>query len=354
MKKCYKTWIQNGLLTLALLLMALAASLTIDALFEAEPLIPLFFVLAVFWVSQLTDGYFWGIASSLFSVLAVNFAFTYPFFAFDFEIVENAVSAVIIMVVSISTCTLTQKLKRHEMLRTEFEKEKMRGNLLRAVSHDLRTPLTAIYGASSTIVENYAVLSDGDKIQMLKGIQEDSQWLIRMVENLLSITKIGNENVKLTKSSVVVEELVGSALSKFQRRYAQQSVELLLPDALILISVDPILMEQVIVNLLENAVQHAKGMTKLQLKVSVQENTVIFEVVDNGCGISQDKLEGIFSGTALQDVSSPDTQKHNMGIGLSVCATIIKAHGGTIYAHPAKPQGMRFGFTLEAEEIIYE
>ena len=354
MKNKLMTFIQNGLLTIVLLAAALLASLTIDALFETEPLIPLFFMLAVFWVSQLTEGYFWGIASSLFSVLAVNFAFTYPFFAFDFQIVENAVSAVMIMAVSISTCTLTQKIKRSELLRTEFDKEKMRSNLLRAVSHDLRTPLTAIYGASSTIVDNYDALSDEDKLQMLQGIQEDSQWLIRMVENLLSITKIGSAHVSLTKTSVVVEELVGSALSKFQRRYDKQSVELKLPEDLVIISADPILIQQVLVNLLENAVQHARGMTRLRLSVCVQEGNVVFEVADNGCGIPKDRLEGIFTGTSLQSAASADTQKHNMGIGLSVCATIIRAHGGTIYAQPAKPRGMRFGFTLEAEEVIHE
>lgn len=354
MKKEYKVFLHNGLLTIGLLAAAFIASLTIDTLFEAEAVIPLFFVLAVFWVSHLTEGYFWGVASSLFSVLAVNFAFTYPIFAFDFEVVENAVSAIIIMVVSISTCTLTQKIKRHEMLRTEFDKEKMRSNLLRAVSHDLRTPLTAIYGASSTIVDNYEILSDEDKLQMLEGIQEDSQWLIRMVENLLSITKIGNEHVSLAKTSVVVEELLGSALNKFQRRYEKQFVELQIPDDLVIISADPILIEQVLVNLLENAVQHAKGMTTLRLTVSLQENDVVFEVIDNGCGIPKDRLEGIFTGRSFPDASCADTQKHNMGIGLSVCATIIKAHGGTIYALPAKPQGMRFGFTLAAEEIIHE
>ena len=140
--------LRDGLITLGLLILAFLTAITVDSLFEAQPLIPLFFVLAVFWVSQLTEGYFWGIASSLFSVLAVNFVFTYPFLAFDFELAENLVSAVIIMVVSISTCTLTQKRRRHEMLKAELDKEKMRGNLLRGVSHDLRTPLTAIYGAA--------------------------------------------------------------------------------------------------------------------------------------------------------------------------------------------------------------
>ena len=345
---------RDGLITLGLLSLAFVIAEVVDSFFEAQPLIPLFFVLAVFWVSQLTEGYFWGIFSSLFSVLAVNFVFTYPFLAFDFEVVENAASAVIIMAVSISTCTLTQKIKRHEALRAELDKEKMRGNLLRAVSHDLRTPLTAIYGASSTIADNYRALSDEDKIQMLRGIQEDSQWLIRMVENLLSITKIDSEHVSLNKASVVAEELVGSALSKFQRRYARQSVELELPPELIMLSADPILLEQVLVNMLENAVQHAVGMKNLTLKVSAKDNLVCFEVLDDGCGVPAHRLSDLFSGSLLSDQAPSDQQKHNMGIGLSVCATIIRAHGGRIFAENRKPGGMRFGFTLEAEEIIYE
>ncbi len=354
MKIHWKKWLRDGLITLMLMLLALIAALLIDALFNEKPLTPLFFVLAVFWVSQLTDGYFWGILSSLCSVLAVNFVFTYPFFAFDFEVGENAVSAMIIMAVSVSTCALTQRLKRHDMLCRDFDQEKMRGNLLRAVSHDLRTPLTAIYGASSTMIDTYSMLSDEDKIQMLKGIREDSQWLIGMVENLLSITKVDNPNVHLTKSSIVVEELIGSALTKFQRRYPEQPVELEIPDQFVTISADPILIEQVLVNLLENAVQHAKGMTRLLLKVAIQGEKVAFLVEDNGCGISKDRLERIFSGSVTASSESVDGQKHSMGIGLSVCATIIKAHGGTVYAERIKGGGMRFGFTLDAEEIINE
>lgn len=269
MKQRWKVFFKNGFLTFFLLILALFAALCVDSLFEAQPLIALFFVLAVFWVSQLTEGYFWGIFSSLFSVLAVNFLFTRPFLAFDFEVMENAVSAVIIMVVSISTCTLTQKLKHHEALHRELDQENMRANLLRAVSHDLRTPLTGIYGAASTMADNYAALSDEDKLQMLKGIQEDSQGLISMVENLLSITKIGSEQVDLVRSSVVAEELVGSVLHKFQRRYPSQIVEVQMPEEFITISCDPLLMEQVLLNFLQNAVQHACGMTCLVDRKSV-------------------------------------------------------------------------------------
>ena len=352
MKHSGMTQLKNGLITLGLLSLALVAAEAVDSFVKIQATTPLFFVLAVFWVSLLTEGYFWGILSSLVSVLAVNFVFTYPYLAFDFAILENAVSAAILLVVSVTTCTLTQQLKHHEQLRTDFDKEKMRGNLLRAVSHDLRTPLTGIYGASSTILDNYEILSREDKLQMLRGIREDSQWLISMVENLLSITKVGNENVKLEKSPVVVEELIGSALSKFQRRYPDQAVELQLPDAFISISADPILLEQVLLNLLENAVQHAQGMKNLLLRVYLQAETVFFEVVDDGCGVPKEKRSTLFLGSLPPQ--DPDTRKRNMGIGLSVCATIVKAHGGQVYVRPNKPRGACFGFSLTAEEVIHE
>ena len=110
------------------------------------------FLLAVFFVSMYTDGYWWGVAASIISVLAVNFAFRTPYFAFNFTIPENIFSGVVMLVVSFMTSTLTTRIKKQEQLRMESETEKMRANLLRAVSHDLRTPLTSIYGACSTAV----------------------------------------------------------------------------------------------------------------------------------------------------------------------------------------------------------
>ena len=113
------------------------------------------FVLAVFLISMYTDGYVWGVAASLLGVLAVNFAFRSPYFAFNFTLPENLFSGVVMLIVSIMTSTLTTRIKKQEQLRMESETEKMRATLLRAVSHDLRTPLTSIYGACSTVIENY-------------------------------------------------------------------------------------------------------------------------------------------------------------------------------------------------------
>ncbi len=314
----------------------------------SEPtLIPAVFVLAVFLIALLTNGYFYGIISSLVSVLAVNFAFTFPLFEFNFTIRENAVSAVIMIAVTTITCALTAKLKYQDALKAENDKEKMRGNLLRAISHDLRTPLTSIYGSASTISENYSSLSDSDKLTMLKSIKEDSQWLIRMVENLLSVTRFDNKNMTLVKSSIVLEELIDSTLSKFNNRYPDIKVDLDMPDDFITVSVDPILIEQVLMNILENSVQHAKGMTKISLRIFVMGDNVIFEVKDDGIGIPKENINSLF--TSYSPLSTDDTH-HNMGIGLNVCASIIKAHSGTITAENAKDGGAIFRFSLKLEE----
>ncbi len=322
----------------------------IQSVFKNDTLIPAIFVLAVFGVSVATDGYLFGIISAILSVIIVNFAFTYPFFKLNFVIVTNIVSAVILMIVTLVTCSLTAKLKKQEMAKAENGMERMRANLLCAVSHDLRTPLTTIYGSSSALLENEKEFNDEQKHKMLKGIQEDAEWLTRMVENLLSITKLDSGNVKIIKSPTVLDELVDSILLKFHKRYPGREVIVDLPEELVIIPMDPILIEQVVVNILENAVQHAVGMTKLSFKVFTNSAKVIFEVKDNGCGIPREKLNRLFSGCYNGDEDAVDSKKNYAGIGLSVCSSIIKAHGGEIKASCLKKGGTSFMFILDLED----
>src|SRR5699024_8565544 len=150
----------------------------------------------------------WGIAASLVSVLAENFAFTFPYFALDFVAVESLSSAIVMLVVATATSALTTKIKEQERTKAETEKERGRANLLRAISHDLRTPLTTIYGSCSAIIENYDSLKKEQQIKLLGEIREDAEWLIRMMENLLSITKIGSKQVQVIKTPTVLEELI--------------------------------------------------------------------------------------------------------------------------------------------------
>ena len=165
---------------------------------------------------------------------------------------ENIFSGVVMLVVSFMTSTLTTRIKKQEQLRMESETEKMRANLLRAVSHDLRTPLTSIYGACSTVIENYDSLGREQKLKLLGEVCEDAQWLNRMVENLLSVTRFDGEQVAVKKTPTVLEELVDTVLVRFQKLHPGVPVEVKLPDDFIVIPMDSMLIQQVLTNLLEN------------------------------------------------------------------------------------------------------
>ncbi len=341
--------VKDCLITVLILCCAFLLCMVIQRFYEDSTVIPAIFVLAVFIISVLTSGYFYGIASALISMFAVNFAFTFPYFAFNFTIVENFISAVIFTVVAIITSMLTVKIKTQEAQKAAAERESMRANLLRAISHDLRTPLTTIYGASSAILDNYSAFSEEQNKEMLNGIKEDSQWLIRMVENLLSITRLDGGNVKIIKTDTVLDELVDSVLLKFSKRYPDVKVVVNIPEDFTVIPMDAILIEQVAINILENAVQHAYGMTEINFRVSVVGSEAIFEIKDDGCGIDGDRIDEIFTGYFRKDDVPSDSKKNNAGIGLSVCSTIINAHGGKISCGNLKGGGAVFRFTLNME-----
>ena len=181
-----------------------------------------------------------------------------------------------------------------------------------------------------------------NKDKMLQGIQEDSQWLVRMVENLLSITRIDSGKVKIVKSPVVLEELIDSVILKFRKRYPSQLLELDIPDEIALIPMDAILIEQVIINILENAVQHAAGMTRLSLRVYLLANQAIFEIQDDGCGIPEADQPHVFDPFFRGDNSLKSEGK---GLGLAVVKTVADTLGWSIRVNSAPGKGSCF--TLE-------
>ncbi|MBQ8780411.1 MAG: DUF4118 domain-containing protein [Oscillospiraceae bacterium] len=345
-----KKIIKDILFAVAILGTFFALNIIVQEKVDTRSLIPMTFVLAVFIISMKTDGYMIGILSSVASVFAVNYAFTKPYFAFDFISPECVFAALVMLFIAIMTSYLTTKIKKQEKARAESEMEKMRANLLRGISHDLRTPLTTIYGSTSAVIENYDALKKEQQLKLLQEIKEDSQWLMRMVENLLSVTRIDGDNVRVIKTPTVLEELIDAVVGKFKKRYPNRSVDISIPDEFVSIPMDPLLIEQVIINLFENAVVHAKGMTELSLKVTLDGKNAVFMVEDNGCGIPKERFDKLFTGYFEQKNISADSSRSNMGIGLSVCASIIKAHGGTISAHNKDEGGAVFEFVLERED----
>lgn len=341
---------RDSLTSLLFLIAAFFVCLMLGRTSASDGLVGMVLVLAVFLISLVTEGYFYGVAASFLAVLTDNFVFTFPFFAFDFLTVSNLISAVVMLIVAVMTCTLTTKIKIQQAIKAEAEKEKMRANLLRAVSHDLRTPLTTICGACGFLRENYDGFSRQQQLKLLGQVQEDADSLLHMVENLLTITKANAEAVRLTKSPTVLEELIDSTLVKFKKHYPQQPVQTEIPEEFIAIPMDATLIQQVLFNLLENAVVHAHGMTKLMLTVTVKGKHAVFCVSDNGCGIPKERLNNLFSGYGEAYEQSVDSRRAGMGIGLSVCEAIIKAHGGEIWGGNRAEGGAVIYFTLERED----
>lgn len=307
--------------------------------------VPLLFVLCVLLVSRFTEGYICGIAAAVIAVLGVNFVFTYPYMAFNFTLAGYPITFVVMLAVAFTTSTLTSHIKQQEIIKLENEREKMRSNLLRAISHDLRTPLTSIIGSVEAVIEREE-LSKEKQRELLTDVKNDAEWLIRMVENLLSVTRIENGPAKIKKTPEVVEEIVSESVVKFKKRFPQIKIKVSVPETALFVPMDAVLIEQVIFNLLENAVIHGKNTKSMVLSVERYNEKAVFSVSDDGEGISQDVYPHLFTDYFDSNRRSYSHEKRNMGIGLSVCQTIIKAHGGIIYAQNREPHGAEFTFTL--------
>ena len=309
----------------------------------------LIFVLCIHVVARLTNGYAWGIAASLAAVLLVNFVFTYPFMEFNFTIAGYPLTFVTMLTVSISTSALTTAVKKQERLRLEGEKVKMRADLLRSVSHDLRTPLTSIAGSASVLLDS-PELPEDKRRELLGGIRDDSEWLIGMVENLLSITRVGGEGAQIQKMPEAVEEVVADAVRKFRKLYPELPVETEVPEEVLFVPMDAVLICQVLTNLLENAVLHGRTTSRITVRVTSGAGRAKFVVEDDGGGIDAEALPLLFEDKPAGAAPVDSKGRHNMGIGLTVCRTIVKAHGGDMSAANRPGGGAVFWFELPLTE----
>lgn len=245
-----------------------------------------------------------------------------------------------------------RSLQAQARSREEIEQERYRGNLLRAISHDIRTPLSGIIGSSEMILT--MLDKENPCYQLVEGIYKDADWLHSLVENILSLTRLQDGRMKLEKEFEAVEEVVGAAISTIEKRAPEREIHVDMPDNVVMIPMNARLIHQVLVNLLDNAIKHSPNQTTINISVYVneKENRVYFSVRDRGTGLSEEEIPKIFQMFYTKRDKSADS-KLGIGLGLSICKSIVKAHGGEIFAkNRAEGPGAEFTFTLPIKEEI--
>ncbi len=234
------------------------------------------------------------------------------------------------------------EMQRRTMV--ESAREKMRGTLLHAISHDLRTPLTGILGASTAILDQKELPIQTVR-ELSADIRDNAQWLIRLVENILTVTRISREDMKVAKAPEAAEEVVSQAIAIVRRRYLTANIQAHIPHELLIVPMDGTLICQVLINLLENAVKNSEEGRLIEVRLKKQGDGARFDVADNGRGLSARFLETLFSPDSAEEALIMDASR-GVGIGLSICKTIVTAHGGEIRGQNREEGGAVFTFVL--------
>lgn len=232
------------------------------------------------------------------------------------------------------------------------KQEELRVNLLRAISHDLRTPLTSISGNAALLLEEETALAPAKRRELHTDIYDDAMWLVNLVENLLSITRIENGTMDLSVEPELIDEVFREALGHLDRHASEHDIKVKLADDMLMADMDVRLIIQVIINLLNNAIKYTPTDSHIQLQARKIGKNVRIMVSDDGPGISEEdkrRLFEMFYTGGVQQGKSSDSGR-GLGLGLSLCKSIVEAHGGTIKVRNVAPHGVSFEFTLRVSE----
>jgi two-component system sensor histidine kinase KdpD len=235
-----------------------------------------------------------------------------------------------------------------EKIKVAMEREHMLNSMLRSISHDLRTPLTGIVGASQLMM-NQDHLTNEDVYSLAKDIHDQAHWLTQIVENILNMSKIESGNLVLHKNLEVVDDLIYEAIQHLPE-LEKRNVQVDVPEDLLLVNVDGKLMVQVLINILNNAIKYTKENDRIDIQVRNIDRQVQFTIKDEGKGISKKIVDHIFEEFVTDTNVSNDSQK-GIGLGLAICKAIIQAHGGKIWAKD-ETDGACFIFTIPSDKEL--
>ena len=265
------------------------------------------------------------------------------------EVFENN-----LMIAILNECGLILERRRFweekQAIEMETRQERLRANLLRAISHDLRTPLTGISGNAGVLMEQSSALSEEKKQELYRFIYDDAMWLVNLTENLLSITRIENGTMNLNMQAELMEDLFEEALSHLDRKSQEHRISVDLKDDLLMAKVDGRLIVQVIINIVNNAIKYTPPGSQIILSAQKQGKSVAVRIADNGPGISDSAKEHLFDLFYTANQGKADTRR-GLGLGLNLCRSIVAAHGGEIHIEDNQPHGAVFSFTLPLEEV---
>lgn len=241
-------------------------------------------------------------------------------------------------------------LREREQNALIAKNEQLRANLLRSISHDLRTPLTSISGNAGILLSNAEEMEVGNRKKLYLDIYDDSLWLISLVENLLSVTRLEDGTMRLRKNAELIDEVIEEALKHVNRRSREYHIQVHQTEEFMLVKIDAQLIMQVIVNIVDNAIKYTPSGSDIIITASSYGDKVIVEIADNGDGIPDEAKPRIFEMFYTVNKGVADSRR-SLGLGLALCKSIITAHGGEISVGDNNPMGTVFRFTLPKEEV---
>lgn len=346
--------IRDGGRAAGILIAATLVGLLFSGLKIPEANIIAVYILGVLIISIITSSWMYSFLASVISVLAFNFLFTIPRFTLRAYDPSYPVTFGIMFLVALITGSLASRMKEYAresaQAAMQIEKEQLRADLLRSISHDLRTPLTSISGNASNLLSNENEFSQETRMQIYGDIYDDSMWLIKLVENLLSVTRIEDGRMDLRMSAELMDEVIAEAMRHTDRNRDGWKIEVSSDEEFILGKMDARLIVQVVINLVDNAVKYTPEGAQIRIHTGKKDGMVVVSVSDTGPGIPDEQKSKVFDMFYTGTNRAADGRR-SLGLGLGLCRSIIRAHGGEIWVSDNKPQGAVFTFTLPAEEV---
>lgn len=272
--------------------------------------------------------------------------------AMDRGALEPFENSVLLSILGECALALENEQTAHEKEQAAIlaKNEQLRANLLRSISHDLRTPLTSISGNAGVLLTSGEDITPDKKKQLYTDIYDDSMWLINLVENLLAVTRIEDGTMSLRLKPELMDDVIAEALRHINRKKVEHRITVAYSDELALAKMDARLIVQVVINIMDNAVKYTPSGSEIKIRTYIKNKQVITEIADNGPGIPDEAKPRIFDMFYTANTKVVDSRR-SMGLGLALCKSIISAHGGSISVMDNTPVGTRFQFTLPVEEV---